>query len=111
MQTANTATIKITADGEVRFLVNTTSQVFLAPESIVRRASHVEPDGRLARAVFHALRLVFGETGAVSEFTRRWPVLWRVNLAPTDGPVLPGRWRDRAAAIAAEVEHLNAHFI
>jgi hypothetical protein len=111
MQTANTATVTITAEGEVRFLVNTASQVFIQPESIVRRASHVEPDGRTARVVFHSLRLIFGETGAVSEFTRSWPVLWRVNLAPTGGPILSGRWMDRQAAIAAEVEYLNENFI
>lgn len=106
-----TVEITITEEGAIRFLVNETTAPLVSADAVTRRASHVEPDGYIARAVFHSLRRLFGEKGAVSEFTRRWPVLWRVNLAPIGGPVMPGRWRDRSAAIAFEIEHLNAHFI
>jgi hypothetical protein len=76
-------------------------------ESTLRRASHVEPDSLVLRVLFHGLRRLAGEQGAVAAFTRGWPVLWRADMGPSGGPVLPGRWRDRREAIAAEIEWLN----
>lgn len=103
--------VKIKADGTVRCLVNETTQAFVTDSATIRRASHVEPTGAIARTIFHTLRHIFGEYGIMADFTRKWPVAWRVNLAPISGPVLPGTWRDRSAAIAAEIEYLNQNFI
>lgn len=76
-----------------------------------RRASHVEPDNRFFRLAFHILRRFYGDKGRMSEFTRSWPCLWRANLAPVGGPILPGRWSNRLEAIDAEVVWLNKHLV
>jgi hypothetical protein len=104
-------TVSITDDGVMRFLVSPETEGMITDASTVRRASHVEPVSPGLRVLFHGLRMLFGEYGRMASFTRAWPCYWRVNLSPIGGPVLPGVWRDRADAIAAEVEHLNAHFI
>ena len=93
--------------GHVTFLDNPLTAGFNLGPAVTRRASHVEPDGLALRGAFHTLRWLFGEKGRVSEWTRGWRCLWRANMAPSGGPVLPGRWRDRKQAIAAEVEHFN----
>lgn len=98
-------------DGAVRFLLNEDTAPLVEDGATVRRASHVEPANVVLRAVFHSLRLIFGEYGRVSELTRLFPCLWRVNLAPSNGPVLPGRWTDRKQAIDAEIVWLNENFI
>lgn len=103
--------IKVLSDGTVRFLVSEGMSPFLTPDATVRRASHVEPDGYIARLGFHALRFIFGEKGWMADFTRRWPCLWRINLSPTNGPILPGRWRDRREAISAEIQYLERFFL
>jgi len=76
---------------------------------VTKRASHVEPDKQALRLVFHMLRYMFGDKGWMATFTRYWPCLWRVNISPLSGPILPGRWKDRQEAIDAEVEWLNEH--
>lgn len=98
-------------DGAVRFLLNEDTAPLVEDGAITRRASHVEPDGAVLRAVFHGLRFVFGDHGRVAELTRLLPCVWRVNLAPSNGPVLPGRWTDRRQAIEAEIVWLNENFI
>lgn len=76
---------------------------------VTRRASHVEPDGFLARLAFHGLRRAFGEAGEVANWTRSWGTLWRVNMSPVGGPVLAGRWVVRQQALDAEVFWLGHH--
>jgi hypothetical protein len=93
--------------GDVTFLVTPAAAAFVTPDAVVSRASHVEPDNFLLRILFHALRTVLGDKGRMSDFTRRWPCLWRVNTAPTAGVILPNRYTNRQAAIDAEVEFLN----
>ena len=75
------------------------------------RASHVEPVNPLLRVIFHLLRQWLGDKGRMSEFTRAWPCLWRINLKPLDGPILPTVYYDRKQAINAEVIALNKFFI
>lgn len=107
-----TTVVTIAPDGTIRFLVSESTAPLITDENaVVRRASHVEPVSVPLRYAFHGLRSMFGEKGWMAGFTRRWPCLWRINLAPTGGPILPSTYRDRAEAIAAEIEHLNAHFI
>lgn len=103
--------IKLDEDGAMRFLVNEDTAGFVTTDSQVRRASHVEPDSLILRGVFHTLRFMFGEKGRMAQFTRIWPCIWRTNLAPSGGPILPDRWRDRNQAIEAEIAYLNEHFI
>lgn len=69
-----------------------------------RRASVVEPVGRLARALFRAIRARFADESAAAAFTRVWPVRWRVAIV--DGPTFGPFW-SRRAAIAAEVRWLR----
>jgi hypothetical protein len=75
-----------------------------------RRASHIEPLYPVSRVLFHLLRKLFGETGRVAEWTRHWDVLWRVNLKPSGGPILPYYFHDRQKAIAAEIAWINDNF-
>lgn len=76
-------------------------------EVYVRRASNVEPDFYLLRVLFHWLRKKFGESGKVAGWTRSWKCLWRVNMKPSDGPILPERWVNRQSALNAEVTWLS----
>lgn len=76
-------------------------------EVSVRRASHVEPDFYPLRVLFHWLRGKFGETGRIANWTRNWKCLWRVNMKPSNGPILPERWLTRQDALDAEVNWLR----
>jgi hypothetical protein len=106
----NVATFIIDEAGDLTFLVTEgTTEMF--PDVPAHRASHVEPDSFVFRTLFHALRRVFGDKGRMSDFTRSWPVLWRVNTKPTAGVILPGRWTNRQDAIDAEVGFLNDYFL
>lgn len=77
-----------------------------APVISKRRVSHVEPVNVVYRVAFHVLRKLFGEDGRVGNWTRRWSVNWRARMLVGDKPVL-GTFRDRAVAIAAEIEWLR----
>lgn len=75
----------------------------IAGRSTKRRASHIEPCSPALRVAFHAVRW-FGERAVA--WTRSWPCLWRVRIV--GGPTF-GEYRDRSAAIAAEVAWLENH--
>lgn len=77
---------------------------------VVHRASHVEPVNPLARLAFYACR-VMGDDTALAAYTRQWSCLWRINLGPVNGPILPVYYRDRAEAIEAEIAWLNSYFM
>ena len=93
-------------DTGVTFLMDENVKMFEG-EGEVRRASHVEPDSLVFRIAFHALRRVFGDKGRMSNFTRSWPCLWRIDTSPVGGPVLEQRYRNRQAAIDAEIAFFN----
>src|ERR1700722_3126134 len=99
------------ANGDIRFLVNNLSRSFVDESSTIRRASHVEPINAFLRIVFYTLRFLFGEYGRMGQFTRVWPCLWRINLSPVSGPILPTVYRDRQKAIQAEIGWLEANFL
>lgn len=103
--------ITFTPDGEIRFLVSEGTTSLLTSEAVVRRASHVEPVSRPLRILFHGLRTAFGEYGWMSDLTRRWRCLWRVNMAPVGHGVLPDLYLNRQDAIQAEIDYLNREFI
>ena len=81
----------------------------LLPDATRRtaRASNIEPCHWALRAAFHAVRTAVGDKGTLAAWTRTWPCLWRVRVV--GGPVLPGCYRDRGEAIAAEVKWLEEH--
>lgn len=103
-------TVIIKPNGTIRFLVSEGSKPFL-DGAVVRRASHIEPVNPIMRYVFYMLRHWFGEKGKMAEFTRLWPCLWRINLAPIGQGILPNTYRNRQAAINAEIGYLYEHFI
>lgn len=103
-----TITVSI-SDESVTFLNSELASVFVDGDTKMRRASHVEPESAVLRPLFHALRIVCGDKGRAASFTRLWPCLWRVNLAPIGGPVLPVLFIDRAEAIRAEVAYIEAN--
>jgi len=95
----------------VRFLLTHQGQLFLDGESIVRRASHIEPSNMLLRVLFIALRGIVDDSSRIAEWTRTWNCAWRVNLIPVNGPVIDHQWLNRADAIQFEIEWLNVNFI
>ena len=108
--TSQAVSVVIRDDGDLVCLNNEAAACFTELGSVTtRRASHVEPEERPLRFLFHVLRYIFGDKGRMSEFTRHWPCTWRVNLTPVGGPVMSHRWQLRQDAIDAEVEWLNDH--
>ena len=108
---ANHVLVSIDASGTARFLVNSDSAGLLTLDCTVKRASRVEPVSFTLRACFYLLRVLFGETGKVSDFTRNWPCKWRVNLAPVGGPVMPVDFAKRSTAIEYEIAWLEKYFL
>jgi hypothetical protein len=103
-------TLTVDSNGDIKFLVSPLSQGFLDSDSVVRRASHVEPRNIILRCVFHTLRL-FGDTGRIADWTRCWNIDWRVNLSPVNGPILPITFTNRQTAIDFEVNWLEENFL
>jgi hypothetical protein len=117
--------LTIEEDGDLTFLNTESSKAFLEVGTAkTRRASHVEPVNVVYRVLFHALRF-FGDKNKMAEWTRHWPVLWRVNTKPVGGPILTwahvypkwpeykavATWRNRQEAIEAEIKFLNNWFV
>jgi hypothetical protein len=102
-------TFIISGNGDCTYLLTESAPIIEG--TVTARASHVEPDNWLLRAVFHLLRQWLGDKGRMSDFTRSWKCLWRVNLKPVGGPILCTRYFDRKQAINAEVFALNKFFI
>lgn len=84
------------------------STEFLGPQHR-RRASHVEPNHWLARCIFHLIRWWYDDASPMAAWTRTWLCEWRVNLKPSNGPLL-GPFISRPVAIAVEIEWLNKHY-
>ena len=76
-----------------------------------RRASHIEPGNLALRLAFHSIRRLFGESGRIAMFTRSWQCLWRANMKPSGGGILPKLFTKRADAIAAEIQWLNQNLL
>lgn len=101
-------TVQITVDDDGNLVFITDDHVDLHHLGTVKtkRASHVEPDGYILRWLFHLLRNRCGDNSKVANWTRTWKCLWRVNMKPSNGPVLSGRWLNRAAALKVERQWL-----
>ena len=98
----------IIADGKMTYLL--TKAAPRLEGAVVRRASHVEPVSFVLRLIFHAVRSLVSDDSRVAAWSRLWPCLWRVDMAPVGGGILPVHFSNRLAAIDAEVEALNNHF-
>jgi len=108
----NEVTFIIDESGNAVYLLTEAAMALRFEEKPLHlRASHVEPVNPALRILFHLFRQWLGDKGRMSDFTRSWNCCWRVNLKPVGGGVLPKVWRDRKAAIDAEVEALNKFFI
>jgi hypothetical protein len=113
-------------NGDVLYLATEANDRFLKqPDSVTRRASHVEPVQQFARICFYILRL-FGNKNRIAAWTRNWHVLWRVNTKPVGGPILKwvdyfgcgkrdgagiAMFRNRQDAIDFEIRFLNDWFL
>lgn len=100
--------INIDQQGRISFIASSEAAPLLAAGvASKRRASHVEPVSLLLRIAFHAVRGCVSDESRLAEWTRSWACLWRVRII--GGPTLAGGWRDRKAAIAAEVKWIERH--
>jgi len=99
----------IIADGTCTYLL--TKAAPRIQGAVIRRASHVVPENTYLRLVFRAIRKLIADDSSLAAWTRTWPCLWRVDMAPVGGGILPERYSNRLAAIDAEVEALNNFFI
>jgi hypothetical protein len=102
---AESHVIIIDQAGRIQMIVGHGPDLTGAGRASRRRASHVEPVSWPLRLLFHGIRSVAHDDSAAAAWTRSWRCLWRVRII--GGPVLAGGWRDRAAAIAAEVQWLE----
>jgi hypothetical protein len=100
--------VDIGSDGEVRCLATCPLVEQIGRDGVLstRRASHVEPINGLLRRLFHAIRRRVSDKSRLAAWTRRWPCLWRVDLALSGGPIL-GPFTDRNSAINAEIDWLS----
>lgn len=116
-------------NGEVIFLASPEHDIFLElGEVVTKRASHVEPADFLTRVWFHIVRHFVTDKSRIAAWTRTWKCLWRVNTKPVGGPILRVKhvypkytgvegqediavWRNRQAAIDAEVAFLDKWFL
>lgn len=69
-----------------------------------RRVSHIVPVNRFKRAAFHALRIMFGESGRVSDWTRSWRGPWLTRLV---GSTRTFVHQSRSACVEWEHEIIN----
>jgi len=104
---SNRVTLSIRPDGSVQFIDPAAGQ-FVEGNVSKRRASHVLPAGRVRCAAFILLRWCFGETGAVSDWTRGWKGSWVVQIV--DGPHA-GPFAKRQAAIDWEVDWIERNVL
>ncbi len=104
-------TLRIRPGGEVHFVRDGPLQALTRQGPVqLRRASHIQPVCPPLRWLFRSLRRLAGDDGRLAAWTRRWPCRWRVDLRPSDGPVLKA-FADRPAALAAEHAWLAVHIL
>jgi len=101
--------VAIDSRGVIRFVDDGRFRGLAGHEgAVLRRASHVEPANGIKRMLFRMVRCLAGDHGSVARWSRRWRGRWRVDLAPSGGPIL-GPFADRRQAIEWEVQWLSDH--
>lgn len=53
---------------------------FMIKKQTRERFSEIVPRNTVKRMLFRLLRFIFGETGRVSEWTRRWACFWHAEI-------------------------------
>ena len=96
-------TIFIDEDGRTCGLASPLTQLLSLRER--RRVSPGGPVNRLLRRLFHVIRRRVSDESRMAAFTRLWPCKWQANIF--EGPVL-GPFKDRSAAITAEISYINS---
>jgi len=103
----NEIVISFDESGAATFVLDSdTTPLTALGKSTIERASHVCPVNRFKRLAFLALRLAFGDTGAVADWTRRWSGPWQAEMV--EGPRL-GPYATRAEALDAERDWIRAN--
>lgn len=108
-------TITFKTDGTAQHVGESTLLAGSVARATKKRASHIVPANPILRAIFHAVRFLDSwdewcgrgpwAFGGLTEWTRRWPCLWRVQIV--GGPVLPKLYADRSEAIRDEINWLE----
>jgi hypothetical protein len=98
----------IIAEGKMTYLLTKAAPRLAG--AVVRRASHVEPVNTYLRLAFQVIRKLVSDDSRIAAWSRLWPCLWRVDMSPVGGGIIPVHFSNRLAAIDAEVEALNNHF-
>jgi len=101
----DTFIVSIDSNGDMSQLVSPSFPLLV--DGTIRRASHVEPTNIVLRWVFHLLRTMYGGKGRIAAWTREWPIVWRVNLTPINGPIIPIDFTNRFTAIQFEISWIN----
>jgi hypothetical protein len=107
----NEVTLIIDSNGNCKMVMTAAAKLLNLTESLPRRASHVYPENVWLRILFFWIRTHVSDESVWAAFTRKWPCLWRVDMYPVGGGILPTRYTNRLTAIDAEVEALNNLFI
>lgn len=72
--------IRIRRDGIIEWLSPPPGFSIPVLNQTRRRYSEILPVNPVQRLAFRVLRLCFGETGRVSEWTRSWVTVWRAEI-------------------------------
>lgn len=100
-----TEIITISEDGRsVEFIEGQSSLDLPVENGKRRRLSHIRPEKPWKKAAFILLRKVFGDTGNVAFWTRKWKGPWRATIISTGQTEV---FQTRDEAIAWELEILN----
>ena len=97
--------------GTIRTITHDAQQVDFCKQlgkATTRRASFIEPENAMLRWTFHMIRRNVKDCSRLAQWTRRWRCNWRVAIV--NGPTF-GRYRNRQAAIDAEVLWLQKHVL
>jgi hypothetical protein len=71
--------MKIKRDGTIEWLAPPPVP-FIIEKQIRKRFSEIVPVNPLLLVLFRLLRWMFGENGAVSDWTRRWKCTWSMTI-------------------------------
>lgn len=91
--------------GQLQWLTPPPIQITQATRPVSKqRYSEIVPVSFPLFLAFRFLRLCFGEVGRVSEFTRRWPCLWHLEVLQGPAKGVTQRSRERQALLDLERE-------
>lgn len=100
--------IAIQTNGNARYVDPAAESLIDQKSAARRRQSRVEPQDRILRVFFRAIRFLCGDRGRIAAWTRRWRCLWMARIfgGPTAGP-----FADRAEAIEWEISWIEENVL